>query len=900
MSDRKSAGGLTTPWSTDGTDVARQLDVIPDQGLVSGEVDARRLTHGANVLRSTRARPALGILVAQLRSFIVALLAVASAVSFAMGHFVEGVAVVAVIVLNTLIGFVTELRAVRSMEALRSLGNVYTHVRREGRAQRVAAHDLVVGDVVILEAGDIVTADLRLLEASRLQANESTLTGESAPVGKGTDAVTDGAPLAERRSMLFKGTAVTRGAGEGIVVAVGMGSELGRISALVEETEDEETPLERRLEGLGRSLAWASLVFVVLVAVVGFLGGKPLVAVIETAIALAVATVPEGLPIVATVALARGMWRMARRNALIENLPAVETLGSTNVILTDKTGTLTENRMTVTRLVLPDRTIDVGGTGLERSGVFTVDGSPLDAGAQPDLLELLAAGALCNDAELADAEQDVVGDPMEVALLVVAAKAGLSQGALRRERPELREEAFDPEARMMATFHRRGGAVDVLVKGAPEAVLAVCDRIVASEGTGASELDREAWLGRARALGDAGLRVLAVATREAAAPEEPAYEQLTLRGLVGFVDPARRDVRESIETCAQAGIRVVMVTGDQPGTAQYIAREVGLPVDGPTVLGTTLDELAPEDADGVEEVLEASVIARSSPEQKLRLLEHYQRAGAVVAMIGDGVNDAPALHRADIGVAMGQRGTQVAREAADMVLQDDRFGTITAAIEQGRAIFDNIRTFVIYLVSCNLSEILTIGVASLVNAPLPILPMQILFLNLVTDVFPALALGVSEGHRRIMEQPPRDQAEPFLTRAHWQRIAGFSVLLTVPVLVGLAVALEVLGLDTERAVTVSFLVLAVGQLAHVFNMAARGTPLFRNHVTRNPWIWGALALCAVLLALSVYLPPLASVLRTRDPGPQGWALVMVLGSAPAVVGLLWRGARGDGRRGVAP
>ena len=588
---------------------------------------------------------------------------------------------------------------------------------------------------------------------------------------------------------------------------------------------------------------------------------------------------------------------MARRNALIENLPAVETLGSTNVILTDKTGTLTENQMTVTQVVLPDRTVDVAGTGLERSGAFSVDGTPLDPGAQPALLELLAAGALCNDAELGDTDQEAVGDPMEVALLVVANKAGLSQGALRLERPELREEAFDPETRMMATFHRSAGAVDVLVKGAPEAVLTVCDRIAGSEGNETQALDREAWLGRAQTLGDAGLRVLAVATRPAATPEEPAYERLTLRGLVGLVDPARRDVRESIETCAQAGIRVVMVTGDQPGTAQYIAAEVGLPVVGPPVLGTTLDGLTPQDE---TEVLDASVIARCSPEQKLRLLEHYQRAGAVVAMIGDGVNDAPALHRADIGVAMGQMGTQVAREAADMVLQDDRFGTITVAIAQGRAIFDNIRTFVMYLVSCNLSEILIIGLASLVSAPLPILPMQILFLNLVTDVFPALALGVSEGHRRIMEQPPRDPAEPFLTRAHWQRIAGFSVLLTVPVLTGLAVALEVLELDTERAVTVSFLVLAVGQLAHVFNMAARGTPLFRNHVTRNPWVWGALALCVVLLALSVYLPPLASVLRTRDPGPEGWLLVLLLGSAPALVGLLWRVLRGDGRRTESP
>jgi Ca2+-transporting ATPase len=384
--------------------------------------------------------------------------------------------------------------------------------------------------------------------------------------------------------------------------------------------------------------------------------------------------------------------------------------------------------------------------------------------------------------------------------------------------------------------------------------------------------------------------VLAVASKTAHDETEAPYTGLTLRGLLALVDPPRMDVRPALDTCATAGIRVVMVTGDQAGTAGYVAREVGLSTGAEVAAGSAVEQAAQGDPASREALLGSAVIARCSPEQKLRLLEMHQDSGAVVAMIGDGVNDAPALHRADIGVAMGQRGTQVAREAADMVLRDDRFQTITVAIEQGRAIFDNIRTFVVYLISCNLSEILCVGLASLAGAPLPILPLQILFLNLITDVFPALALGVSEGHRDIMRQPPRDPAEPFLTAAHWLRIVGFSLLLTVPVLAGLAIARLVLHMPTPQAVTVSFLVLAMGQLAHVFNMPAAGAPLVVNHVTRNPWVWGALLLCVVLVTVGVYAPLLSNVLQTHDPGVSGWILALTLGAVPALVGLLLRAA----------
>ncbi|MGD8859228.1 MAG: cation-transporting P-type ATPase [Myxococcales bacterium] len=881
---------LPHPWSQHTADVLTALDVAPERGLRAHEIQARRRAQGANVLRRTAPRPLLGILVAQLRSFIVLLLAAAATISLAFGQLAEGIAVVAVIVINTAIGFFTELRAVRSMEALRALGSVHTRVRRNGRGRRIPADQVVVGDLVLLEAGDVVTADLRLVEASRLQANESSLTGESVPVTKDVKPVAADAPLGERASMLFKGTSVTRGTGVGVVVAVGMGSELGRISALIEGGEDEETPLERRLEGLGRTLAWLSLGFVVLVAGAGALGGKPLLLVVETAIALAVATVPEGLPIVATVALARGMWRMARRNALIEHLPAVETLGSTSIILTDKTGTLTENQMTVTRLLLPGRNVEISGTGLSTDGTLTQDGAPLDATTDRAVRELLALAALCTDAEL-HPDSTAVGDPMEVALLVAAEKVGLKLAELRARRPELREEAFDPQTRMMATFNRRDDGIEVAVKGAPEAVIAACRRVDAADGSRALDAAaREGWVQQAHALGDAGMRVLAVASKTATDETEAPYSGLTLQGLLALVDPPRMDVRSALDTCAAAGIRVVMVTGDQAGTAGHVARELGLARGAAAMAGADIDRAAQGGADARQRLLGSGVIARCSPEQKLRLLQMHQESGAVVAMIGDGVNDAPALHRADIGVAMGQRGTQVAREAADMVLRDDRFQTITVAIEQGRAIFDNIRTFVVYLISCNLSEILCVGLSSLAGAPLPILPLQILFLNLVTDVFPALALGVSEGHRNIMRQPPRDPKEPFLAAVHWRRIAGFSVLLTAPVLASLAIARLLLDMDTARAVTVSFATLAMGQLAHVFNMPAAGAPLLVNHVTRNPWVWGAVTLCVVLVALGVYVPLLANVLQTRDPGLEGWLVVLALGATPALVGLPLRAA----------
>ena len=867
------------PWSADPDAVLSELEV-DQQGLSSADAERRRRQYGPNRLRQAARASTWTILLNQFKGLLIGLLLVASVVAFLFGETVEGLAIAVVILVNAAIGFVTELRAVRSMEALRELTQATAVVVRDGEAQEIPADRLVPGDVVRVEGGDLLTADLRLLEASKLQADESSLTGESVPVGKSIDAVPDDAPLAERTCMLYKGTALTRGSGLGVVTSTGMATELGHISQLVEEAEESRTPLEERLDALGRQLVGVTLAITAVIIAVGIGRGKDLFLMVETGIALAVATVPEGLPIVATLALARGMWRMAQRNALINQLSAVETLGATNVICTDKTGTLTENRMTVTDVALTAGEVDLASNG----DVDDANGA---------LRAALEIGALCNNASLSsdsEASEKGVGDPLEVALLAAAQRAGLDRAALVGSAPEVREEAFDPDIRMMATFHETDdGEYRVAVKGAPEAVFDVCAD-VRSNGS-PSPLDddtRSEWDARNGALAEDGLRLIAVAEKTVGDLNANPYEDLTLVGLIGLMDPPRGDVRDAIDECQDAGVRVVMVTGDQPVTARNIALEVGLveDVDNGVMLGQELDDPASLTEDDRRRLIDAPIFARVSPAQKLDLIALHQSTGNVVAMTGDGVNDAPALKKADIGVAMGQRGTQVAREAADMVLKDDAFATIVAAVEQGRVIFTNIRRFVLYLLSCNVSEVMIIGLATLAGAALPILPLQILFLNLVTDVFPALALGVGEGGKAIMKQPPRDPGEPIIGRPHWRAIAGYGGLITAAVLGAFAMAFAWLEMPPAGAVTISFLTLAFAQLWHVFNMREAGSGLLSNEIVRNPWVWGAVALCVGLLIAAVYVPTLATVLKVTDPGPRGWGLVIGMSLVPLAFGQL--------------
>ncbi len=890
MIESKRGIRCDTAWSRSAAETLTDLDVDPLLGLSNAEVESRQRQFGQNQLIVAKRRSILSICADQFKSVVILLLTGAGVLAFLFADHVEGLAIFAVVAINGSIGFLTEWRAIRSMEALGRLGSVETVVMRDGNVQSLPAVQLVPGDIVILDGGDIVTADIRLIEAAKLQADESTLTGESLPVGKQIEPLPLGAPVMERSNFVFKGTAITRGTGKGVVVDIGPATELGRISKLVTEAEAQQTPLEKRLDALGRRLTWIVVVIGVFIAVVGILIGRDTFLAIEVGIALAVAAVPEGLPIVATIALARGMWRMAQRNALVARLSAVETLGATGMILTDKTGTLTENRMTVTTIRLGgDIEVVAEGAGEASQGRFREKSGSLEHGPAQMLDELLTTAALCSNATLrveSDGELVSVGDPTEVALLVAANRRGIHRDQLLNRWPEVLEFAFDPDTKMMATVHSGRPDVRVAVKGAPETVIPLCARMQTGAGEIAlTESDRQEWLDHAHKLGERGLRTLAVAEKMTASASDDPYTSLVLLGVVGLEDPAREGVKEAIARCQSAGVSVVMVTGDHAATARNIGVELGL-VESTAeprqfVNGTELDDLIARSSDA--DLLAAQVFSRVTPEQKLNLIDFYQRQGSVVAMTGDGVNDAPALKKADIGIAMGIRGTAVAKEAADMVLQDDEFGTIVEAIAQGRAIFENVRKFVVYLLSCNISEVLIVTLATVAGAPLPLLPLQILFLNLVTDVFPALALGVGRGSGDLMKNRPRPADEPLLTRSHWLRIVLHGTVISFSVLAAMAIAVYYLGFDRDHAVTVSFCTLALAQVWHVFNMRADARRLLNNEITQNIWIWIAIGICLVLILMAIYTPLLSGLLELAHPGVAGWILIMAASLFPLLL-----------------
>jgi Ca2+-transporting ATPase len=827
--------------------------------------------------------------VEQFTSFVLIVLLVAAVLAFSVGEIPEGIALVTVVVINGLIGFFTEWRAVQSMEALRKMGESRVRVRRDGRESDLPIDQLVPGDIVLQEGGDIVPADLRLLEANNLQVDEAALTGESVPVAKHTDPVERDAPLAERHCMLFRGTTITEGSAEGLVVATGMDTELGRIAEMAEEADKQTTPLQRRLDRLGSRLAWAVLAIAAGIAGLGLALGRPVSLMLETAIALGIAAIPEGLPIVATIALARGMWIMARRQALINRLTAVETLGATRVIFTDKTGTLTENRMTVCRLVTPDDDYQ-----------WNVNGDDETPGAKNPLVRrLLEIGVLCSNASLTDLDNDgqpdeSQGDPTEVALLEAGLRIGMERAAHVETKPEVREVAFEAKRMMMATYHEGDDGLEVAVKGAPQSVLEVCTQIVDENGQrDLGQAERDEWARRSESLANEGLRVLALADKYVTEKEVDPYEGLRFVGLLGLYDPPGSGIKESIEACRSAGIRTVMVTGDQPATAQAIGRQVGLAQDGDAVIhGRDLPDLDQLTAEDRQRVLKTSVFARVSPEQKLDLVRIFQSDGEIVAMTGDGINDAPALKKADIGVAMGRRGTDAAREAADMVLKDDAFSSIVAAIEQGRVIFGNIRKSIMFMLCTNVAEIIAVGVAAVAGLPLPLRPLQILFLNVITDVFPALALGLGKGDSRVMQHPPRPASEPLLTRGHWGAILGWSVLVAGAVLASLSIGDYVLGMDERTAVTISFLTLGFAKLWFVLNLRDLNTTMWDNDIVRNAWIWAATGLCTALLVSAVYVPWLSSLLKTAAPAITGWACILGMSLLPVLVGQIclscWR------------
>jgi Ca2+-transporting ATPase len=856
------------------------------EGLSSVEARERLAEYGPNQLLVAKPASAWKILLAQVRSVVVLLLAVAAAFSLVVGDTLDAAAIGAVLLINTALGFTTELRARRAMHGLLKLETPHAIVVRDGAVSEIESRALVPGDVIEMEAGRAVPADARVLHAVDLRASEAALTGESLPVVKTSEPVPEDLSLPDRRDMLYAGTWAVAGTGRAIVVATGNETELGRIGKLVGGVAETRTPLERRLDALGRRLAWLALLAGAVVAVLGVLQGVPLDAVIQTSIALAIAAVPEGLPAVATIALAVGVRRMARRNALVRRLPSVETLGAVTVLCSDKTGTLTAGEMTITTFSVGGHDIDVSGTGYTPTGEFTVNGRPLTSDETSLLRDSLRAGALANRAavEQSNGDWQVRGDPTEVALLIAALKGGLHRDRILEDWPEIGHVPFSSERMWMATFHRSpDGRVVAQMKGAPDRVLERCVRVATSDGE--RDLDtasRDQLMDRNREVASRGLRVLGLAHGAVPDPAESALHDLVFLGLAGMIDPVAPGVDVTIRTLRDAGIRTVMITGDQQPTAQTVALELGILTDGGEVLGgQQLGALTADER--TARIPNVSVFSRVSPEQKLQIISAYQDHGQIVAMLGDGVNDAAALKKADVGVAMGGRGTDVAREVAAVVLRDDRFATIGAAVEEGRVIYDNIRKFVFYLFSCNLAEVCVLVGAGLFGMPLPLTPLQILWLNIVTDTFPALALAFEPAEANVMRRSPRDPARAILSPAFLRAVAFHGLLMATSGIAAFAIGLAGGG-GPARATTLCFMTLALAQAFHLGNARSMGPVVSPRRAFANPFAVAAVVLVVALQLLAVYVPPLARVLGTIPLDARDWLFVLPLALLAAVVG----------------
>ncbi len=878
----------TKDWAESVENVLGRMNVDPNTGLDAIEVENRLAQYGANALTENKSVSMIVLLIKQFKSLIMVLLTLAACVAFWFDDHAGGFAILIVIVINVVIAFSTEWSAVKAMAALSQLGETTARVRRGGQTHHIATSHLVPGDILLVEAGDVSPADCRIIDANVLEVDESSLTGESLPVTKYNEECDPDTLLAERSSMLYRGTSVTHGTGTAVITATGMDSEIGTIADLVANTRDEPTPLEKKLDTLAHKLIWVTLGITATVTVLGTMAGKELGLMIETGLALAVAAIPEGLPVVATIALARGMYRMAQKNALISRLASVETLGATGIICTDKTGTLTENRMSVARLLLPDEQLYIGESE-HNSDYLPLQRKTISVGAN----RALVIGILCNNAEEAtDTNRagsdtpEFTGDPLEVALLQLGADMGFLRPTVISDQPRIREVSFDSTSKMMATIHQCEQGYRVAVKGAPEEVITACTQFFNNESClTLDEEQRRHWLAENERLASEGLRVIAMAEKQVQDASAPAYEQLSLVGLIGLVDPPREDVRGAIEQCQAAGIKVIMMTGDQTETARHVGIAVSLLDEADEVLhGSKLLDSDTLDEDEEQRLLSIRAFSRVTPQQKLKLIEMHQRAGQIVAMTGDGVNDAPALKKADIGIAMGKRGTQVAREASEMVLQDDSFATIVTAVREGRIIFSNIRLFALYLLSCNVSEVMIVGLAVVIGGDLPLMPLQILFLNLVTDVFPALALGVSSGTTGLMRAKPRPAAQPLLGAKEWLFIVVHGAMMTISVLVAFWIARYQLGLTGDGPITVSFLTLALTQLWHVLNLRATGSGLINNEVSKNQFIWLALALCIFILVIAFVIPGLAQVLNLTNIGTHGWLLICIASVLPLIAG----------------
>jgi Ca2+-transporting ATPase len=847
-------------------------------GLSTAEAASRLEVYGPNRIQAERRAGPWKLLFEQFKNVLIIILLIATALSAFLGHGIEAIAIAVIVLFAVLLGFVQEFKAERAIEALREMAAPLARIRRDGVEVVVNASDLVPGDVVMLAAGDRVPADGRLLQSMNLRADEASLTGESLPSEKEVDAlVAENASPGDRKNMVFAGTAISYGRAVALVVATGMQTEFGRIASMLQAVETEKTPLQKNLDKVGSVLARAAFVIVLLIVAFGVIRGHSFIEMLIFGIALAVAVVPEALPAVVTISLALGVQRMVKRHALMRRLPVVETLGSTTVICSDKTGTLTRDEMTVRALYTSGVLVEVSGSGYIPEGSFTVPGG----GALPESMqELLWAAVLCNDSRIVkngEGGWQIAGDPTEGALLVVARKAGLDEQKLQQEYERLDEQPFSSETKRMITLHRSGEVKKAVIKGAPEVLLADCDAV--RVGGDVQRLDdalRAALLAEADALGKRALRVLALAVKEVSEIED-ADKGMTFLGFAGMIDPPRAEAGEAVRHCLEAGIRPVMITGDHPLTAEAIARELGILRDGRVVTGAMLQSMSDEEL--CRSVESISVFARVAPEHKLRIVEALQKNGEVVAMTGDGVNDAPALKRADIGISMGLTGTDVSKEASAMMLTDDNFASIVAAVEEGRGIYDNIKKYLTYLLSSNIGELGLMVGATLMGIPLPLSAVQILYVNLATDGLPALALAVDPPERDIMLRRPNDPKKGIFTRSILTLMLTGGIWSTIVNLSLFQFALAS-GRTLKEAMTMTFVSLVLIQFFKAYNFRSEQASIFKRPFA-NKWlnlaiVWELVMLAAIII-VPVFRTPFGTFLLTPED------LAIVIGSAATIV-----------------
>ncbi|MBI4176169.1 MAG: cation-translocating P-type ATPase [Candidatus Aenigmarchaeota archaeon] len=873
------------------------------KGLSQPEAERRLLQYGFNELQQEKPKSKIRIFIEQFRELLVIILIAAAVISFAVGEFIDAAVIIVIVILDGILGFVQEYRAEKAIEALKKLTSPETIVIRDGKEQKILSKQLVPGDIVALEEGSRVPADLRLIEVVSLKIDESSLTGESFPVEKKPDVFSEDTPLADRKNLAFMSSIVTFGRGKGVVIGTGMHTEIGRIAHLIQSTVDEPTPLQKKLAVFGKHLTYIILGIIAIVIALGILRGNPIIDMFIAGIALAVAAIPEGLPAIVTITLALGLQKLTKRNAIVRKLPAVETLGSVSVICSDKTGTLTKDEMTITRIYCNSQKILVTGKGYETHGSFYQDKKIMDAANDRQLRMLLSYGTLCNNAKLDGST--LIGDPTEGAIVVAASKAGITRELIESQYPRIGEVPFSSERKMMTTVHKSGKSFLVCSKGAPEIMLEKCDRIYDSgKVQKLTPALTKKMLDLNLEMTGRALRVLAVTYNETPErPKEP-EEGLIFLGLVGMIDPPREGVKEEIARCREAGIKAVMITGDHKNTAVAVAKQIGMIQDGSdsVLTGAELEKISEDEL--VKMVEDIHVYARVNPEQKVKILSAFKKRNHIVAMTGDGVNDAPALKRADIGVAMGIKGTDVAKEASDMVLADDNFASIVAAVEGGRHIYDNINKFIRYLLTSNTGEVLIIFLGMLLGMPLPLVAIQLLWVNLVTDGLPALALGVDPAGRDIMKRPPRNPKEHILSRDMAIAIVMIAGMMAAGVLWIFYTTLVDQGWTPgtpiflsgpnqspdwlihayKYALTMSFTAVVVFEMFNVFNHRnLKGTLIAAGGPLANRKLVLAVLISFGLQLIVIYIPALDAIFETVELSLNDWIKILSVSFAALVV-----------------